>query len=1016
MTIAERFRAQAARYPDRVALAEGGDVRTYAQLLADAEAFARGLARQGVRTGALVGIAGGRSASFVTAVVGTVLAGAGYVPLNPGQPTDRLRQIVATADLRLVVHTDGGPGPQPSSLPAQARLRTAADVLHEGAAGPEPAAPDENVTAYVMFTSGSTGRPKGVVVGQAGVLRLVCGARYAAFRPQDRVAHGAAPEFDAATLEIWGALLNGAALHIADAQTMARPALYAAFLRREEITFAWLTAPLFHRMAEHDPGMFAALRTLITGGDVVSPGHADRTLRHCPGLDLYNGYGPTENTTFTTVHRITRPVGAPVPIGRAIEGTVLSVCDGRGDPVPDGVEGELWVAGAGVARGYLNEPELTAARFRDGRYRTGDRVTRDATGVLHYHGRIDQQVKIMGNLVEPAEVTAVLCTVPGVRHAHTVARPDAAGEVQLTAYAVTDGTGAGTLRSALADLLPGYLRPARLLVLDELPLGPTGKVDNDRLPRPDEAGPAGVGETPDEDAPVLYGLWAEVLGCRTSELGPDSRFLDLGGDSLKLARLLDLIDRRMGRGLRFADVHEASTLREMALRLETAPPAVPAIPAGAGPTGVPHPSQRGLYALWLARPDSLAYNIPIRLDFDAPQDPGKLHTALKTLVRRHDALRTRLFVDGTGLRQQVVEEAEFAWETVSPGDPAIEAAGFVRPFDLAVAPLFRARFADARLYLDLHHVIADGVSVRVLVRQLLDLLEAGNPPESETGAEARPAVRWLDAAAWCAGAASRDHGYWVRELDGMPRAGTFVTDHPRPPRPGDVGDRVRRDPVAAEPLSRAARAHRTTPFVVLLAAYAITLARAGARDGLVIGVPMHGRWHPDLADTVGMFVTTVPVPVRITPGMRLADLVLELDATHRRALDRQQFAFDDLAAGRGGRPGTRNPLFDVFLALQNIDVYAYRARNLRADLEFLPTGSPRFDLNLQVHDRPEHLVADLEFALDLYTPESAAQLLDAVLAVIVELDTAPHAPVLPAPAATDPDHDDEADFDYGALR
>ncbi|MFJ9559193.1 amino acid adenylation domain-containing protein [Streptomyces fuscichromogenes] len=1038
VTLAERFRAQVAQYPDRVALAEDGAVRTYAQLLADAEAFASGLTRLGVRRGTLVGIAGGRSASFVTALVGTVLAGAGYVPLNPGHPAVRLRRIAAKADLGLVVRTGDGPGPEAAALPERTRLRTAAQVLDEGAADATLPVSDETVPAYVMFTSGSTGEPKGVVVGQAGVIRLVCGARYAGFRPEDRIAHGAAPEFDAATLEIWGALLNGAALHIADAETMARPALYAAFLRRERITFAWLTAPLFHRMAEHDPGMFARLRVLMTGGDVVSPKHAALALEHCPGLELYNGYGPTENTTFTTVHRVTRPVPEPIPIGRAIEATDLFVCDDRGDPVPDGTEGELWVAGAGVARGYLNDPELTATRFRDGRYRTGDRVTRDAAGVLHFHGRVDQQVKILGHLVEPAEVTAALRTLPGVRQAHTVARRDAAGEARLIAYAVTDGTGAGPLRSALARLLPGYLRPARLLVLDELPLGPTGKVDHSRLPEPDEGGrgddggpadagktageggPGDTGRTADmggpggegvpggEDVPSLYRLWAVVLGCRVSELDPDSGFFDIGGDSLKLARLLDLIDRRMGRSLRFADAYEAGTLREMARRLQAAPAAVPAIPAGTGSTGPVHPSQRGLYALWQARPDSLAYNIPIRLDFEGPLDPERLRAALRTLVRRHDALRTRLFVDATGLRQQVLDDVELAWESVPPGDPDTELAGFVRSFDPAVPPLLRARLAGSRLYLDLHHLIADGVSVRVLVQQLLDL------HEGEAEAAVRPAVRWLDAAAWCAERATRDHGYWVRELDGMPGAGTLVTDHPRSPRPGDAGARERRDPVAAALLTRAARSHRTTPFVVLLAAYATTLVRTGSATSLVVGAPMHGRSHPDLADTVGMFVTTVPVPVRITPGMSLAGLVSDLDATHRRALDRQHFAFDALAAGRGVRPGTRNPLFDAFLALQNIAVYAYSAGNLRARLELLPTGSPRFDLNLQVHDRPDRLVADLEYAGDLYTPDSAARLLDSVLAVAAELDTAPDGPVLRGPAV--PDHADEADFDYGAMQ
>ncbi|MFD7882538.1 amino acid adenylation domain-containing protein [Streptomyces bauhiniae] len=984
--IAELFRDGAARTPGALAVSDGTTRLTYGELASAAEEFALGLAGLGVRRGDLVGLLGGRSVAGVTALVGTVLAGAAYLPLNPGWPAARLRRITDHARPRLVV------GPPGAGVPV-AEVRAAARTAPAAPAAPAAGGTGEAPPAYVMFTSGSTGVPKGVVVEQRGVVRLVRAPDHPWLPAGTRAAHGAAPEFDAATLEVWGTLLNGGSLHIADAETMARPAAYARFLRRERIGFAWLTAPLFHRMADHDPAMFAGLRTLMTGGDVVSAGHAGRVLAHCPGLALYNGYGPTENTVFTTVHRITAPVPDPVPIGRAVAGTELYVCDRAGRPVPDGIEGELWVGGAGVARGYLGDPELTAARFPGGRYRTGDLVTRDPDGVVRFHGRADQQVKILGNLVEPAEVTAALLALPAVRQAHTVAVRDEAGEARLSAYAVTDAD-PGALRTALAERLPRYLLPAHLTVLDRLPLKASGKVDTALLPAPrtHDGTPA-----PDE----LTGLWAQVLGQDPAAIGPDSDFFALGGDSVRLGALLDRIEARLGRRLGFRQVYAAPTPAGMRALLAHAGEATAPVPREGGRTGPAHPAQRGLYALWQADPDSVAYNIPVRLDFGAPVGPERLRAALDTLLARHEALRTRLTADADGIRQEVVDDVTVRLERGDGED------GFVRPFDLAAPPLLRARLTgDRRLLLDLHHVVADGVSVRVLVRELLGLL-AGRTP-------APVPLRWLDAARWCAGR-DDDLGHWPAALAGAPGGGTLPTDRPRPPRPTDAGDRVRRDPVAADAVEKTARVHGTTPFVVLLAAYATALARVGGLTDLVIGTPVHGRTHHELADVVGMFVQTVPLRVRLEEGTTLGALVAGLRESHQDALDRGAVPYDRLVRELGvGRPGLRDPLIDAFFGLQNLDSYEFAEAGLTASLDFPHPGTTRFDLNLQVHVRPDRLVCDLEYSTELYERASADHLLDSVLLALDEIAADPEGPVLRRRTART--YASDADFDFGAAR
>ncbi|WP_282082580.1 amino acid adenylation domain-containing protein [Streptomyces tendae] len=1009
--IAERFRVQAATTPDALAIADGGVRLSYAELAYEAETFARGLARLGVRPGQSVGLAGYRSVHSVVAVVGTVLAQAAYVPISPSSPARRLRQILAKSEPRLIVCGPGALASLAGALPDRAPVVGSAKVLAVGAGG-TPDATDGGADAgagalapaYVMFTSGSTGEPKGVVVEQRGVVRLVCEPDHVWLRPGARMAHAAALEFDASTLEIWGALLNGGSLHVADVETVTRPARYAAFLRRERVGFAWLTAPLFHRMTDHDPAMFRGLRTLMTGGDVVSAAHAARVLAANPELELYNGYGPTENTVFTTVHRITAPVPETVPIGSAVRGTELHVCDENGRPVRDGTEGELWVSGSGVARGYLNDPVLTEARFPGGRYRTGDRVSRDPDGLLHFHGRFDHQTKIMGNLVEPAEVTAALVSLPAVRRAHTVALRDAAGEARLYAYAVTEGTGPETgpdaLRATLAGLLPTYLRPALVMAVDELPLNANGKVDTTALPDP----LASAADARPADAAAVDGVtgaWCAALGFTPDSLPPDGNFFDLGGDSVRLAAVLDHIDRCTGRRLSFRQAYAAATVSGMRALLDEAERSDLPIPRGTGTTGPTHPSQRGLYALWQADPESLAYNIPVRVDLEGDVDRDRLSTALQALVNRHDALRTRFTADVGGVTQEVLGEVRAVLEDGAGQE------GFVRPFDLGVPPLLRGRLVGRRLYLDLHHIVVDGESVRVLVQELLELHEGLR--------QEPPRTRWLDAARWCDEHAAADLAHWLSRLEGAPRAGALVTDRPRPPRPGRAGGRVHRDPVAAGPVEKAARAHGTTPFVVLLAAYATTLARTGGLTDLVIGTPMRARPHPDLAEVVGMFVTTVPLRVRVPDGTTVSELIADLHRGHQEALDHQSAPFDRLVRGLGvRRPEARAPLFDAFFALQNLDSYAFAAGGLKGTLDFLHPGTARFDLNLQVHARPDRMTFDLEYATELYEASTADHLLNTVLQTLDEIIREPESRILRRPRACN--HVNDADFDFGAVR
>jgi amino acid adenylation domain-containing protein len=480
------FARRAEEQPDAVALSTGAATVTYRDLHERAAGIAGALHGRGVRAGDRVGVLLERGADAVAALAGVAMAGATAVPLDPAYPRPRLHLMLSRAGAGLTV-TDRACGDRADVGP----------VLLVEETAPAPRAPEVPVglsdVAAVMYTSGSTGTPKGVELTHRGIARLVHEDEHIDFGPDDVALHLAPATFDASLLEIWGALARGARLEIAAPGPLTLGEL-AAVIRERGVTVLWLTAGLFHQMAEHEPECFAGVRRLLTGGDVVSPHHVRALLARHPGLTVVNGYGPTENTTFTCCHLVREPLPAgtaSVPIGRPIANTRVYLVDRVGQPVPAGVPGELWAAGDGLARGYLDQPELTADRFpapADGRlrgvrcYRTGDLAMWRPDGTLEFLGREDAQAKVNGHRIEPGEVEQAILAHPGVRGVCVVVETDPLGGKRLAAHIAGDGAAlARSVRAHLLASLPPYLVPARWVVVDQLPLTANGKVDRDRL-------------------------------------------------------------------------------------------------------------------------------------------------------------------------------------------------------------------------------------------------------------------------------------------------------------------------------------------------------------------------------------------------------------------------------------------------------------------------------------------------------------------------------------------------------
>lgn len=581
--IHELFETQVHRSPTAIALILEHEAVTYAQLNRRANRVAHELLACGLKPDGRVGVYADRSIEMIVGMLGILKAGGAYVPLDPAYPAERLLFMSHDSALVAVLTTTELVGEIP--IPALPTILMDDGGPTQGEHNPVVSGLSSRNLAYVIYTSGSSGRPKGVMIEHRSVLRLVVNAAYAEIRREDCVAHCASPSFDAATWEVWGPLLNGARVLVVPQRIVLSPVLFNEELIKHRASAMFLTVGLFHKYVDALEQAFSQLRYLLVGGDVMAPSMAARALaKVSPPKQLLNVYGPTETTTFATAFVVTREAARAdsLPIGKPITNTRAYVLDGDRMPVGVGVAGEIYVGGPGVARGYLNQPELTAERFVEDSfdrklgeklYRTGDLGRWTADGDLQFLGRVDLQLKVRGFRIEPGEVEAVLQRQPCVTDAVVIAREDEPGDKRLVAYVVAQlSQREGAREQVVAGLwvslqqtLPPYLVPAAIVVLDEFPLTQNGKVDRRALPVP-QAQQRGDEEAVGEHSPLettLSEVWGQLL--KVEQVGMDDNFFELGGDSMMGLELIAKIGERVGiDGLSVIAIFEYPTVREMA--------------------------------------------------------------------------------------------------------------------------------------------------------------------------------------------------------------------------------------------------------------------------------------------------------------------------------------------------------------------------------------------------------------------------------------------------------------------
>ncbi|MFH8802244.1 amino acid adenylation domain-containing protein [Streptomyces sp. NPDC017936] len=1006
-TAHEAVLRQAARSPRATALRGPGGARlTYAELVERARAVRDLLVEAGVTPRTLVPVPATAGAEFVVAALGTLLAGAAYAAVDPAWPEERLRGVVEDLGARVALDATGHPGaPLAGRLPASVRILRlpAPGVRPVRSADGDRAGTGADDPACVFFTSGSTGRPKGVVLPHRAFVRTFVDGGYAGFGPGTVMPLLAAPYWDAGALETFGPLMNGGACVVPD-EPLITPDGLRALVGEHGVNTLWLTSSLVNLVVDEDPDAFAGVRHLMCGGERLSPAHIAVLLERHPGLRVTNGYGPVESMVFVSTHDVRAadtadPAG--IPVGRPVRGTVLAVLDpATRRPVDRGTEGELWVAGDGLALGYLDRPEEDARRFARVQlpgtgtaraYATGDRVRMDDEGRLSYVGRADRQFKIRGHRVEPGEVERRVAALPGVRHAFLVPLRDAHATVTGTvcAYASEDGTPLpeDTLRRAAAAALPAYLRPERFLHLHPVPLGPTGKADLRAVEAWVEERTADAEPSAGHDDPPATPALREVRAVLDRPaLGAGTDLLTAGAGSLHVLRIAARLSRLLGARLSARDVYDhptVSALEALATRRRAARTPDPGADAPADPPSDElSPGERRFWLASRLAPGAPGHIAVSRISLTGGLDTGRLRHALTAVAAAHPALRTafprrdgrpRRTVAAVPAPPPLLTAAAPApdWDRTpvpAPAESALTRELTALVQDLDTGPLLAAGVLTAGpdrhlLLLAVHHIVYDGRSEEVLVADLAAAYDGRAPapaPAPPAGGE-RPGAEearafWrgrldgLTAPGWPGGAVLAMRELWTRPL---------VAHHL------DLGART------TSALRASAARARHPVLVPLLAAWWRALAKVTGQGDLAIGTIVEDR-APAHERTVGYFANGLPVRVAADPALPAPELLALVRERLLEVLAHTALGTDEVAALAPRPPAGRAPLYQNLLVLQRVAAPA-GAGALRLTPLPAPALGPQAELCCELWDDGHTFTGALTAPEGLLDPASLAE-------------------------------------------
>ena len=1043
-TLTAWFEAQVRETPGATAVVFEEQSLSYAELNEHANRVAHFLLESGVGVGSIVGLALDRSIEMVVAIVATLKAGAGYLPLDPEYPEARLAYMVADAAPVVVLTTTA----LRARLPRGEKVfcLDAAEVTQaiQRAAkhNPAPALLPQH-PAYVIYTSGSTGTPKGVVVTHENVTRLFAATEdWFHFGQRDAWSLFHSYAFDFSVWELWGALLYGGRLVVVSKAVTRSPSEFLKLLAEQGVTILNQTPSAFYQLMQAEQEMPEVserliLRAVIFGGEALDLRRLREWYERHPDDAplLVNMYGITETTVHVSYLPLTAELARKAAgslIGGNIPDLRIHVLDEHLQPVPIGVAGEMYVAGAGLAQGYLNRPELTAERFvpdpfgRPGTrlYRTGDVALWRSDHTLEYLGRADQQVKIRGFRIELGEIETVLVGQQGVRAAVVLAREDRPGEKRLVAYIVPRESGRAPsgreLRNYLSNKLPEYMVPSAFVLTERLPLTTSGKLDRRALLALKEVHGELEAEyvaprTATEE--LVAGIWAEVFG--RERMGVEDNFFELGGHSLLATQVISRLRQALGVEIQVRKLFTHPTIAALARAVDQMrnqglanhPSTVVAIPRGKDlPLSF---AQQRLWYLDQLQPGNAAYNISVALRSTGRLVEQLLGQALDEMVRRHETLRTHFAIKDNRPVQQIAaaKDGLLVVEDLSASPPDRQEAEVQAHtlkqartvFDLSRGPLMRARLLRLSpgkhvLLLTIHHIASDGWSIGLLIRELTALYDSlcqGKPSPLPP-----LAVQYADYAVWqrewLQGGVLEDQlKYWRGQLVNLPVL-ELPTDRPRPATLSSEGASVpiRLSAKLTAKLRQMGRGQGVTMFMTLLAAFQLVLSRWSRQEDIAIGSPIANRNRTEIEGLIGFFVNTLVLRTDLSGNPTFQELLERVRETSLQAYAYQDIPFERVVEElRPERSGSRSPLFQVMLAIDDSARSVLRLSELTVETELLGNVAAKFDLALMLEDDQEQISGVLEYSTDLFEAGTATRMVQQLERVLEQVAEQPQRPI-----------------------
>ncbi len=1016
-----------------------GRTWTVAEVDRASDDVARLLVSQGVEAGSVVALALPRSALYYVAMLGVLKAKAAFMPLDKALPEERVHYMLAESGARFALAGTGesvgwrgefpptvavfrldvdqrgyldcwvGGISSDSSAEGRASHEGRGDapalLLHQEAGGTgggnaaslplDQRPPSPRQAAYLIYTSGSTGTPKGVVVEHAQIAHFVMSLRRTWERTQGGRMLCAGPiSFDINVMEAAIGLFAERTLVVADDHQADYPAELCELIERERVDLMMVTPGRMEMILSTQSGMHAlrGFREIGLGADVLPP-QLLRRIRQATSSHITNFYGPTEITIAASCCDVTE--SADVNIGRPMNGVHVYILDPHRNPVPISVPGELYVGGAGVARGYVARDGLTAERFvpspfvaGERLYRTGDLGRWYPRGEIQFLGRIDQQVKIRGYRVELGEIQNRLLEIEGVRSAAVVAHEEPGGRKCLCGYVVGDRVPpVADIKARLSDTLPFYMVPAYLMEIDEIPLTASEKLDRRRLPKPQRSvDSVRAPETATERS--LAQLWGRLLGLDV--VGRDDHFFEIGGDSLSIVRMIAEVSDVFDVDIDLADVYREPSLAACARLVDRAEAGYrkPIKPAASRKYYPATPTQQRMLLAANEDPSSTAYNVPALFVFEGSLDEERLRSSLRKLIDRHVALRTSLHVRSGEVLQQVHRRVELPFESVACSEARLSACAeeHVRPFDVGQAPLVRLvslRTPKSHgLLFDFHHAVCDQAGFEAVLADFAAFYNGEDLPPLT--------VDYKDCAVWmqgriASGALDRQAAFWRDRMAGCSSLLALPADHARTGvRRGAVCE-MRLPRERLETFHSFVHAEKATATGALMTAFGLVLSRMARQTELVVGMPASGRTQQAMQHMVGAFINTLPVRCEFADGQTVRECFEEVSRSLGEAVAHQDYPFERIVADAAvDRQRGRNPLFDAMLVFGNDDA-ALRLDRASASPRFVATGTSKLDVTLFVYERQAGMECRLEYDSNLFSEKRARRLLDRFAHVVETL-------------------------------